>query len=254
MWQVWPPEKDDANQHHYTKNQPIKFWAQSKRSNEAEFLLNNKDLVFIYETKTGPEHLDYDWYFSWDDVSLADLQIFLNKYYNINFAKKPELRRIKEKNIIIISDGETKISLMLNMPTRPHNGKNVEATLTIGERRPIKCWAENENDKLELYHYVPFNKGERILGREGIFALACAQSRFNKNFWTHDEYNDINRNWDLSAEARIIHHGGFVPRNELCKIMDYSPLYLFRGWGIKPIKSSIAQKILEYYYSHKAPW
>lgn len=254
MWQIWAPDYSNSND--YTKNQKIFVWEQSKRSKQAQHLLNNGDLIFIYETKTGPEHLDYELYFCWDDVSgIANDELcnFLNKYFDVNFTGEILIKKINETNTIILSDGNISIPLILYMPHRPPNGKYVEATLIIGEI-PIKCWAEIENNKLKLYHYYSFNKGERKEGRGGIFALACAQSRFNKNIWSPDEYKDRNRNWDLKADAVIIHSGGFVPRKELCKIMDYSTDYTFRGWGIKEIRPDISQKILEYYCSHKAPW
>lgn len=254
MWQIWPPEYGDSND--YTKDKEISVWEQSKRSKQAQNLLNNGDIIFIYETKTGPKYKKYPVYFCWDDVDVLgtannELYDFLNKYYNINFTRKPKIRKINEKNTIILSDGEKKIILRLNMPQRPPNGKYVEATLIIGER-PIKCWADTEDNKVILHDYQ-YEMRNRKIGREGIIALAIAESRFSKHIWSDDEYEDINRNWDLKAEARIIHNGGFVPRKELCKIIDYSTDYKFRGWGIKSI-DPFFQKISEYYCSHKAPW
>ncbi|VVB87514.1 Uncharacterised protein [uncultured archaeon] len=254
MWQIWPPEYGDSN--NYTTNQEISVLEQSKRSKQAQNLLNNGDLIFIYETKTAPKYKKYPVYFCWDDVDVLgtsnnELYNFLNKYYNINFTKKPKIRKINEKNTIILSDGEKKIILGLNVPHRPPNGKYVEATLIIDER-PIKCWADTEDNKLILYDHQ-YEMRNRKIGRGGIIALAIAESRFIEHIWSDDEYEDVNRNWDLKAEARIIHSGGFVPRKELCKIMDYSTDYTFRGWGIKSIDPYFL-KISEYYCSHKAPW
>lgn len=252
MWQIWAPEY--GKNHNYTKNQEIKIEGQSKRDKQAHLLLNNDDIIFIYETKTGPKPKTYDVLFHWDDADEPGivndkLYVFLEKY----FTKKPAIIKTKDKNIIILSDGDKFIPLMLNMSERQSNKKYVEASLTIGDGRTFKCWAENEDNKIVLYDYERLPSRPRKEGRQGIFAVANAQSRFFNHDWSPDEFEDFDRNFDLLADAIITHTDGFVPREKLNTIMEYKPKNLFYGWGIRKIEPAIAQEIMNYYCSQKTP-
>ncbi len=154
MWQIWSPEH--GKNYNYTKNQQIYVLAQSIRSKEAELLLNNGDIIFIYETKTGPIEEKYPKLFCWDDIPVKGndkLVNFLKNTFNIDFMKFPKIAKINEIDTIILSDGEKSITLKLNLLVRPQIKNEQEASLTIGDGRTAKCWASNEDGKIVLYDF-----------------------------------------------------------------------------------------------------
>jgi hypothetical protein len=259
MWQTWPNCVDD-NENDVKINQKFSIWAQSKRTKGEENFLDKGDIILFYETKTQPTRKEWEVFFSWDDVDIPginnyELYGFLNNYFNINFMRKPDIRKIKEKSVIILSDGEKTITLKLNLLARPPPTKEVTTSLTIDNARTIKCWATNEDNKITLYKIEPLPPRVSKKGRGGIFAVACAQSRITK----HQDipvtfYKIPPKDFDLEAVTEITHTRGFVPRDELCKMMGYKPNFLFFGWGLRRIDSRIVPKILEYFNSQKAPW
>jgi hypothetical protein len=260
MWQTWPDDVGD-DYHNVKINQKYSIVAQSKRTKGEENFLNKGDIIFFYETKTKPTSIDWEVFFSWDDVDIPGINnyefyVFLDKYFNINFTKKPDIRKINEKNVIILSDGGKTITIKLNLLARPPLKKEVQTSLTINGVKTINCWATNEDNKITLYKIEPLPKRVSNKGRGGIFAVACAQSRFTKHQYIPEKFYEIPpKDFDLEWETEITHTGGFVPREELCTIMGYEPNYLFFGWGLRRIiKPDIVQKISKYYNSHKAPW
>lgn len=256
MWQTWPENVGDDD-NNVKINEKYSIVAQSKRTKGDEKFFNKGDIIFFYETKTKPARLAWEFFFTWDDVpgiANDELRSFLIKYFNINFTKKPDIKKINEKNIIILSDGRKTISLKLNLLARPPPTKEVKTSLTIDGVRTIDCWASNEDNKITLYKIEPLPKQVSKKGRGGIFAVACAQSGFTKHQYIPDKFYKIRpKDFDLEADTEITHTGGFVPREELCQIMDYKPKYLFYGWGLRRIDPSIVPKILKYYNSQKAP-
>jgi hypothetical protein len=236
---IWPPLNGE---NHYFTN----ISAQD-RSKKAVELLGQDDLVFFYETKTGPND-KYPWLFCWDDGD--GLLNYLKTNFHISFSKSPSI----EKDTITLSNGRTTIRVGLNLGKKIRE-KEYEAILNINDEKTINVYMDIENGERNIYSEST-NKKPRMKGRFGIIALVKSKSKkFKENDWYANEYVDRDPiNWKWSAEAEIIHVGGFVPQKVVCKIMGKEPNYFFRGWGINDITEIQFIKICEYYVTHSAPW
>lgn len=237
---IWPPS--NVNGHDY---EDISAQDRSKKAVER---LEPDDLVFLYETKTGPNN-KYPWLFCWDDG--CGLLNFLKTKFYINFSKSPSIRI--EKDTITLSNGRKSIRVGLKLMKKIRE-KECKAILNISDEKPINVYLNIENGKRNIYSEST-NKKTRMKGRFGIIALVKSESKFKENDWYRDIYIDRDPiYWKWSADTEIIHVGGFVPQKVVCEILDKEPNYVFRGWGINDITEIQFKRLCEYYVTHSAPW
>ena len=90
---------------------------------------------------------------------------------------------------------------------------------------------------------------QRQAGAQGVVALVKVDSEVREDDSGPDEYADGQRIWwRWYASTRTVRPRGFVSRNQLAKIVGYSPDYTFRGFGafnsgLKEIPKGVFEKI-----------